>query len=253
MKYKKILLTGASGKLGTEISNSGYFQSLLKPSSEIFDITDKKKIENFFNKNDFDAVLHCAALARMGECEKDPAAAANTNTIGTSNLVSAVIEKEKKSDKKIRFIQISTDGVYASTKGNYSEQDATIPYNVYGWTKLGAECAVHLLSNYCIIRTRFFDPESIPFEESATDAFTSGVPVEYVAKSIKILLESDFIGTINVGGERKSDYEKYKEFKKSIKPCKFKDIAKSVNFHMARDASMDISLWKKIEKSNGKQ
>src|SRR3989344_525330 len=148
MKYNKILLTGGSGSLGQAIIKSGHFKNLAAPSSKTLDITDIKKIKSFFSNNDFDAVIHCAALARMSECEKRPEKAILVNTIGTSTLAMGVLEKEKKLNKPIRFLFISTDGVYPGTKGNYSENNETIPYNKYGWSKLGAESAIRTLSNY---------------------------------------------------------------------------------------------------------
>ncbi len=247
MKYKKILLTGASGKLGHAIVNSGYFSSLLTPSMDIFNITKPDTLEKFFDSNEIDAVIHCAAFARMKECEENPVKAVETNIIGTSNLVMEVIRKEKKIQKKIRFVHISTDGVYPSTRGNYTEKDETIPYNTYGWTKLGAECTVNLLSNFCIIRTRFFDTKTIPFTKSAIDAYTSGIPINYLVKSIVKMLENNFIGTINIGGERKSDYERYKEYKPSLKPCKLNDILREISFKLHKNASMDCSLWNSIK------
>ncbi|MBI2523104.1 sugar nucleotide-binding protein [Candidatus Woesearchaeota archaeon] len=250
MKYKNILLTGASGKLGKAIATFHIFPSLLTPSREILDITQQDTIKKFFDNNNFDAVVHCAALARMRECEENPTKAIETNIIGTSNLVNAVISKERKSGKKIRFVHISTDGVYPGIKGNYSEKDETVPYNTYGWTKLGAECAANSLSNFCIIRTSFFDPENIKFDDASTDAYSSKAPISYVVKAILTLLNSSFIGTINVGRERRTDYEHYKEFKPKIKKCKLLDIKKTISFRMYKDASMDISLWKKIEKKN---
>ena len=252
MKYPNILLTGGSGKLGTAIIKSKIFSSLLVPSRNILDITNSATTKNFFDDNDIDAVIHCAALARMAQCEKDPVKAIKTNIIGTSNLVTAVMKKEEKLKKSIRFIYISTDGVYSGTKGNYSEQDPTIPYNKYGWTKLGAEGVVNLLSNFCIIRTRFFDPDNIPFNESAVDAYTSSVPVNYLVKSIAKMIENDFVGTINIGGERKSDYDLYRVFNNLLKPCKLKDILKDAGSPMAKDASMNTKLWKTIENKDNK-
>jgi len=248
MKYKNILLTGASGELGKSIVKSNIFSSLLTPSRKVLDITKPETIANFFDNNDFDAVVHCAALARMKECEENPIKAITTNIIGTNNLVNEVLKKEESSNKKIRFIQISTDGVYPGTKGNYSENNETVPYNTYGWTKLGAECAVHTLSDFCIIRTSFFDPEKIEFDDAATDAYSSKVPINYFVNSISLLLNSGFSGTINVGRERRSDYGHYKEFKQDIKECKLDDIQKRISFKLYNDASMDISLWKKIER-----
>ena len=253
MKYKNILLTGGSGKLGQAIINSGHFPRLLAPSRQVLDVTKPDTIEKFFDTNDIEAVIHAAALARMAECEKYPIKAVQINIIGTCNLVIEAYKKEEKIKKKIRFILISTDGVYPGVNGNYSEMDKTMPYNKYGWTKLGAECAVNFLSNSCIIRTSFFDPDNIQFNDSPTDAFSSKITISYLVRAIKKMVNNNFIGTINIGSERKSDYERYKEFKPTIQPCSLEDILKRVSFPMASDASMNCEMWKKIEKETNKK
>ncbi len=248
MKYDKILLTGGSGTLGQHIIKSGIFKNLLATDHQVLDITKPDSVGKFFAENDFEAVVHCAAMARMGECEQQPEKAIRMNIIGTANLVAAVINKEKESGKSIRFIHISTDGVYECTKGNYSEKDATIPYNKYGWTKLGAEEAVNVLSNFCIIRARFFDLESIRYYSYATDAYTSQIQIGEFVSAMATMLESGFTGTINIGGEKISDYDAYKTFKPSIKPCKLKDIQANVKFKLPEDATLDTTLWKKIQR-----
>lgn len=248
-EIKNILLTGGTGKLGKAIVSSGSFSSLLVPKREIFDITKPDTVRRFLENNPVDAVIHCAAKARMAECQNNPEKAIETNIIGTGNLVSEIITQEKKLQKKIRFVHISTDGVYQGTQGYYSEEDVSTPYNRYGWSKLGAECAVRLLSNFCIIRTSFFDPANIKFKTSATDAYSSKMAIGYLVKAIKSVLEDSFVGVINIGSERKSDYERYKEFKPSLEPCKLDDILETISFPMAKDASMNIDLWKKLEEN----
>lgn len=247
MAYKNILLTGSTGKLGSAIEESKKFQNIISSTRKFLDITDKKSVKNFFQNNKIDMIIHCAALARMKRCEEDPIAAIKTNIIGTSNLIKETIKKEKDTNKKIRFIQISTDGVYQGTKGNYSEEDATIPYNKYGWTKLGAECAVQALSDFCIIRTSFFDPKKIRFNEAATDIYSSKVTIDYLVNAIKRMMDDKFIGIINIGAERKSEYERYKKFKASIKKCKFEDIKRQAKIPLAKDSSMNCNKWRKIE------
>ncbi len=248
MQYKNILLTGGSGRLGQEIIKSGYFSGILAPSHEKMDITDQSSISRFFEKNDFGAIIHCAAIARMADCQSDPVKSIGTNVIGTSNLVIEALKLKEKKQGSARFIFISTDGVYSGARGNYSEKDAAIPYNNYGWTKLAGECAVNMLDNFCIIRTSFFDPGAIRFDESATDAYSSKMQIKGLVKAIHAMLNSSFIGTINIGDERKSDYERYKEFKPSLEPCEFKEILKQVSFSMAKDSSLDTSLWKKYKR-----
>jgi len=248
VKYKNILLTGYPGNLGTRIIELNKDLNILTPAIQELDIRREENVRSFFDSHNIDAVIHCAAIAKMALCEEGPIHAIDTNIIGTCNLVNQVLLKESVSHHSIRFIHISTDGVYPSKEGNYSEKSETIPYNKYGWTKLGAEACVNLLSNFCIIRTRFFIPENICYKESAVDMFTSKIPVNELVEAINLLLNSDFRGTINIGGPRKSDYDIHKIYKPDIQPCKRLDIVKHLPFQMSIDASMDVTLWSHIKK-----
>ena len=240
------LLTGGSGFLGRKIVSSNIFQNLLVPSRSKLDIINKASIKNYFLDNDFDLIIHAAALARMGECEASPKNAVEINTVGTANIVNNILQQEIRRNKSIRFVYISTDGVYQSASGGYSENSATIPYNVYGWTKLGGECAVKLLVNHCIIRTRFFDPENIPYESSASDIITSSIEINRLIKIIGKLISINFSGTVNVGEQAMSEYDRYKKYKPSLNPCRRADVVKNLNYEIAHDSSMNVSLLKKL-------
>jgi len=245
-RYKRILLTGGSGKLGQAIKSSGLFPPMLAPSRRTLDLKEPISIKKYFKENDIDAVVHCAALARIAACEENSIEAIETNIMGTSHLVKETILKESSSSSKIRFIHISTDGVYPGTEGPYSEKNGVLPYNRYGWTKLGAECAVNLLSNFCIIRTSFFDPRDIKYDRSATDIYNSKMYIGELVEAVRFLLESDFVGTVNVGAERESDYSRYKRSKPGLIPCHHEEIFQAIPFKIASDSSLDISLWEKI-------
>ena len=56
-----------------------------------------------------------------------------------------------------------------------------------------------------------------------------------------------FNGVINIGERRRSDFENYKKFNSNIKPCKRKDIIKDLNFEIAKDASMNLNIFKKLK------
>ena len=47
-------------------------------------------------------------------------------------------------NKNIKLIFFSTSYVYPDKKGNYKENDPLLPWNNYGWSKLGAESAVQM-------------------------------------------------------------------------------------------------------------
>ena len=101
-----------------------------------------------------------------------------------------------------------------------------MPYNQYGWSKLSAECAVRMLKNHLVLRTRFFDSKEIPYENSANDIFTSSIEIKKLVLAINQLAFIDLKGVINIGEERLSDYDRYKKFKTDLKICKRDDIIK---------------------------
>ena len=104
-----------------------------------------------------------------------------------------------------------------------------------------------MLTNYIVIRTRFFDKNKIKFKTAATDIFTSMLEVKNLVKEIKKISNTNFTRIINVGKKRESDYSNYKKYKPQIMPCKRKDILKNLNFRIAKDASMNLTLLKKIK------
>jgi dTDP-4-dehydrorhamnose reductase len=131
--------------------------------------------------------------------------------------------------------------------GGYSELSATHPYNRYCWTKLGAEAAVNMLKDFCIIRTTFFIPEELNYAESAMDKYSSKITGNELAKAIKSILFSTFCGTVNVGGDKVSDYDINKKYKPNIKPCKLSKITKNLSYRLATDESMNCNKWKKLQ------
>ena len=246
-KNKKILLIGGTGGLGTAIIKSGYFKNLYFPSKKKLNILNRKSIRKILNKNNFYLIINCAAMARIEDCEKNISKAIEVNIGGTYNLVKEIILYQKKKRKKIKFLHISSDGVYPSKKGNYSEKGPLGPYNIYGWTKLASEFIVKILEMHVIIRTRFFDKKNIKFKNSATDIFTSSIELNDLINKIKKILSKNFFGIVNVGTKRHSDYIIYKKFINNLKPCKRKDIMKNLNVNLAQDSSMNLSILKKIK------
>ena len=145
----KILITGAKGMLGSDLSN------VLSPDYEVegidieeADITDKDKIIKLILQPKPDMVMHTAAYTDVDGCEINQKLAFLVNGKGTENVALAAKKL------KIPLLYISTDYVFnGEKKSPYIESDTPDPINVYGKSKLrGEEYVQNLVSNYFIIR-----------------------------------------------------------------------------------------------------
>ena len=242
----KILLLGGSGTLGSKIIKSNFFTNLKSPPKKKLNILNKTEIENFLIKHEINLIIHCAAIARVKDCEGNKNMAKKININGTKNIISAILKIKKVYNRKIKLVFISTDAVYSDTKGNFKETDRLTPYNYYGYTKMKGEKLVKQIDEYIIIRTRFFDKNKIPFKYSARNIYTSAIEVNKLVKHISHLVKKEFQGIINIGGPRISDYKKYKRYNKKLISCDKKKIFSELNFKIATDASLNLSKFKKI-------
>ncbi|MBF0522458.1 MAG: UDP-4-amino-4,6-dideoxy-N-acetyl-beta-L-altrosamine transaminase [Candidatus Omnitrophica bacterium] len=162
MNKKKILITGISGLLGSNLAYClkrryqilGWYHSYPIAIGDVYitkmDLSDKQKMGNFLKEFVPDVVIHCAAQANVDICEENPKLAQDCNVKGTQNLA------ESLDPKKTKLIHISTDLVYDGKKGRYKEEDALHPLNVYAKTKVKAEAIVSQLPQSVILRTNFF-------------------------------------------------------------------------------------------------
>lgn len=152
--FKKILITGASGMLASELiqrlqQNPEY--SVIKAHHKDLDITDENNVMCKISELNPDIIINCAAFTDVEACEdlsKQNIAMA-VNAIGPKNL--AIAAQQNKS----RLIHISTDYVFnTQTSLPIKEDEAINPCNFYGKTKAKAE--EYILQNIedaLIIRT----------------------------------------------------------------------------------------------------
>jgi len=238
-----ILLLGSTGTLGVAIKKSRLFKKLKKPSSKKLDIVNQKSVERYLYKNNISIVLHCAALARVKECERNKKKAFNINVNGTSNIVKSIINIKKKTKKTIKLVFISSDAVYESILGNHKETDKLKPYNTYGKTKVNAEKHVIKLKDYIIVRTRFFNKRKILFNYSATNIYTSSIEVNLLVKYIYKLIKKNFKGIINIGGKSQSVYNFAKKYNAKIKKISAKKV---LGKKAPINVSMNINKFRKL-------
>lgn len=147
----KILLTGASGMLGQDLSpvleDVGAF--VIETSSDNMDITDVAQVKNVLNCTHPDMVIHCAAYTNVDKAEEEPEKAELINVKGTENIAKVSAELD------IPVVYISTDYVFDGSKNTpYTPDDIPNPLNIYGKTKLvGEEMIKKYCKKYYIVRT----------------------------------------------------------------------------------------------------
>ena len=117
------------------------------PTKSQLNITNLNSIKSYLKKIKPYYLVHLAGLSRpMNIHEKNITKSIDLNIIGTSNITKIC------SKYKIKLIYFSTGYVYEGKKGNYSEKDPVKPFNNYGLSKLGGECAVAMYKNSLILR-----------------------------------------------------------------------------------------------------
>lgn len=232
---KNILFTGGRGLLGSEMQK--VMTASLFPSHQEFDITKYELMEEYLKNKSIDTIVHMAAFVSPPKIESDPELALNTNIIGTANVTRLCMRHS------IKLIYVSTDYVFRGDKGNYKEDDPVYPVNKYAWSKLGGECAVRLYNNSLIIRTTF-GPNVFPYEKAFIDQWTSRECVSEIAKKIAFIIRKGIIGTINIGGKKKTvfEYAKMVSPEKEIGKLSINDVA----FNVPVDTSMDCGKMEEI-------
>jgi len=112
------------------------------------DIVDSDFIQQLFEENQFDGVIHLAAESHVDRSISNPTEFVFTNVIGTVNLLNSAKHcwKDDFSDKL--FYHISTDEVYGSlgNEGMFTEETGYDPHSPYSASKASSD---HFVRAYC--------------------------------------------------------------------------------------------------------
>jgi len=137
--YKNILVTGANGQLGRELSllvnaNAMEDKIFYFTDRNTLDITNVNILKGFVNQYKIDTIINCAAYTAVDKAEKEQALADSVNRAAVKNLAELADEKD------IFLLHLSTDYVFDGYSHlPFVETDKTNPQGVYGKTKLAGE------------------------------------------------------------------------------------------------------------------
>ena len=105
------------------------------------DICDVEKVNQVFKKHQIDSVIHLAAESHVDRSINDPFSFAQTNVMGTLNLLQAAKESWNGNFTNHLFYHVSTDEVYGSLgeEGFFTEETAYDPHSPYSASKASSD------------------------------------------------------------------------------------------------------------------
>uniref|UniRef100_UPI00084D1A37 dTDP-glucose 4,6-dehydratase n=1 Tax=Arcticibacter eurypsychrophilus TaxID=1434752 RepID=UPI00084D1A37 len=105
------------------------------------DIVDAPFIDNLFEKESFDSVIHLAAESHVDRSISNPLEFVMTNVLGTVNLLNAARKYWKEAYPAHRFYHVSTDEVYGTLgeEGLFTEETGYDPHSPYSASKASSD------------------------------------------------------------------------------------------------------------------
>ncbi len=221
---KRLLVTGISGLLGSNIALSGKnwrnfkifgtFNSTpvtLGQESVKMDLRNEQEVARVLQDVHPDIIIHAAAYTDVDGCEENQKLARAVNVKGTERIVNYA----EKTGTKV--VYISTDYVFDGETGNYTENDEVDPVDYYGQTKLDGEKIISTLENYLICRISVlygFEPtDTLNFatwllrelrQENTVklidDQYVTPTLASNAGRAIKFLLEERKQGVYHISG-----------------------------------------------------
>ena len=230
---QKILVTGGDGRFSKVLKKENKFLNLIFKSKNELNIMNLKSIENCIKKVKPKIIIHTAGLSRpMNLHKKNISKSIDLNIIGTANITK-ICKKYN-----IKLVYFSTGYVYEGVKGNYSENDPVKPFNNYGLSKLGGECAVAMYSNSLILRITMTEK---PFlhKKAFLNLKTNFMFHDDLVKMLPKILKQK--GILNVGGRSQSVYSFAKKNNSKVKKIR---ATKVLDFPL--NQTMNLAKLKKI-------
>jgi dTDP-4-dehydrorhamnose reductase len=220
----RLLVTGASGQLGSYLLRSGRDSNLSltawssRPNVELFgyrcqrvDLCNAGEVVRAFRAARPAVIIHAAALSSVGDCHRSPSRARQTNARATGLLA------ELADQQGARVTYVSTDLVFDGRKPWYRETDCPNPLSVYGRTKASGERVIlrhpgHLAVRVSLLygptingRPSFFDQQIHSIRSGAScklfdDEWRTPLDLQTAADAILELAFADQTGLLHLAG-----------------------------------------------------
>ncbi len=148
MMQRNVLVVGANGQLGHELSRTVPDSVKLTALGESdLDITDQVAVMELTNKNRPEYIINAAAYTAVDKAEEQADLAYRVNRDGAANLAEAAKQAGA------RLIHLSTDFIFDGNKSSpYLIDDDPNPLGVYGASKqAGDEAVISLMGDQALI------------------------------------------------------------------------------------------------------
>jgi dTDP-4-dehydrorhamnose reductase len=145
IKKIKILILGANGMLGQEVSK--VFFDATKWDIDNLDVTNEKQVLDKITNIKPELVINCAAYTNVDGCEDKKELCFKINGEAVGYIAKAC------ENINAKLIHFSTDYVFDGSKKGYNEDDKQNPINVYGESKyLGEKRLIENCKKHYLVR-----------------------------------------------------------------------------------------------------